>query len=729
MIPANFSVPRRTTLGFIVALFYLVAMVNLTILFCKNNSLNSATVNAYLAKLNNASNADLFMKALREDSLIEKMLTRFRKHGNYRHVRRFESSASAILQRILCADLRSDLEQKYAPDIKYLLKNEILSSFKQPSAEASKFSFPLYRQLREDYISQNLIGLQSSLAVTIDKVHSIDIVPFDELEIRSALIRHNSQRKLDWYHEIIVGILIKHQAAVEPFSDSERGVPLMAQKVCHFHNPPLSYKKLLGGHMEPKSLKLKMLQLLHRELVEAIKKIPDPPFEDIHGDGIVIAAYGGSSLGSALVAVAQLRELRSRLPIEVVVAREADFDSQICDDLLPSKFNAHCVVIEREVGVETLDFLPLNRDQLKVFALLFTSFDNTVYIDAETMVLKNVDLLLYLEPFLLGQFVLWPDVWHRTTSPYFYEIAGIQPGFPVRRDGAPNMMTWSEYASEPHMSMVALYDLAGTMPAMNIESGQMLFSRRRHYKSLLLAIYYTLNGPTIYWPLLSQDRDGGRNHDTFLPALLVMQEPYHIVETGALHVGHYRESRSKIKPFAETAIVLYDPTMSAHFFKDWQRWLVETKRLGPNLNPFQCNQYSALLKQEFLAYKNGLSRNFPEQTEDGGILGYSTPQDMFLHPLEFKINPATLLRSDGTVALQERHLGPPSADSVDWELKFYSIAAWMACTGIESPAFWAKFADKNRTLACNILTDFKEKLVANSPSPGSQNLDFVERLQ
>ena len=235
-----------------------------------------------------------------------------------------------------------------------------------------------------------------------------------------------------------------------------------------------------------------------------------PLWADIHhaanklysGTGIVTVA-GGKYYAPAIVSIRMLRKTNSTLPVQVFLQSASEYEPEICEELLPT-LNAECFVIE--------DFLrndapfKVEHYQLKVLAMLFSSYDRILFLDSDCIPLHDPAMLLTEEPFTSHGLVSWPDYWIATEDPAFYTIAGM-----------------AEYPTG--------------LPLRSSESGQLLFSKKRHLASLVLAAYYNVFGPSHFYPLLGQGAPGEGDKDTFLAAAVVRNETFYRVKTKTGTVG------------------------------------------------------------------------------------------------------------------------------------------------------------------------------------------------
>ncbi|KAI9832998.1 MAG: hypothetical protein M1819_003830 [Sarea resinae] len=202
--------------------------------------------------------------------------------------------------------------------------------------------------------------------------------------------------------------------------------------------------------------------------------------------GIVFTA-GGRFLPIMLVSLLMLRDTGTTLPVEVFMSSADEYEPAICDEVLPP-LNARCVFVSDVTETSKLRFR-YTKYQLKIFAILFSSFESVLFLDADDFPVRQPDELFVSEPFLSHRMVLWPDYWTSTASSQYYSIAGLAP---------------AAFLSTPTM-----------------EAGQILVSKAHHIPALLLAAYYNTYGE-FYYPLLTQDGPGQGDKDTFLAAVRVI---------------------------------------------------------------------------------------------------------------------------------------------------------------------------------------------------------------
>jgi alpha 1,2-mannosyltransferase len=218
--------------------------------------------------------------------------------------------------------------------------------------------------------------------------------------------------------------------------------------------------------------------------------------------GVVMTA-GGKYFAVAVASIRMLRRTGSDLPVEVFLDSWKDYDIATCERIFPA-LNTQCFVLS-EILETTPQVGKLERFQFKSFALFFSSFEEIIFLDADAFPAHNPDVLLDLEPYKSDGLVTFPDFWWSTTSHVFYDIAGIPvPAISERK---------------------------------TTESGAMLFSKRVHGPSLLLATYYNYYGPDYYYPLLCQGALGEGDKESFLHAAMALEAPFYDVKTPVTVMG------------------------------------------------------------------------------------------------------------------------------------------------------------------------------------------------
>ncbi|KAL1963563.1 hypothetical protein VTN77DRAFT_8008 [Rasamsonia byssochlamydoides] len=236
--------------------------------------------------------------------------------------------------------------------------------------------------------------------------------------------------------------------------------------------------------------------------------------------GIVTAA-SGASLPVLLVSLRMIRRTHTILPMEVFMMSEEEYEPEICEDVLPS-LNATCIIISDIVGTKGMK--DIQRVQLKSLAILFSSFEDVLWLDSDCFPLRDPVHIFQSEAYQSTGLITWPDFWAVTTSPLYYEISSQHPLLPKER--------------------------------ASTEAGELFVSKKKHRLTLMLVSYYNYYGPSHYYPLLSQGTPGEGDKETFLAAASALGEPFYAITEGVRRIGHPTENGD----IAGSAMVQYDPT-------------------------------------------------------------------------------------------------------------------------------------------------------------------------
>jgi alpha 1,2-mannosyltransferase len=266
--------------------------------------------------------------------------------------------------------------------------------------------------------------------------------------------------------------------------------------------PPYEHVALSKGDLE--SLKSTDAQF-RASLDRAFENGPDDAMAQaiFAGEGIVTVA-GGEYFGPAIIGIKMLRQTGCTLPVEAFLANHEEYEPELCEEVLPN-LNARCLVLTDFLDAD--DGLKVSHYQLKSLAILFSSFQHTLYLDSDSIPLINpAEELFAREPYISTGLVSWPDFWVGSESPSFYVIVGLK-------------------------------DYPSNLPASSTEAGQLVIDKGRHLKTLLLATYYNIWGPHWYYPLQSQGALGQGDKNTFETAAIVLNQPWYRVKTQVMALG------------------------------------------------------------------------------------------------------------------------------------------------------------------------------------------------
>lgn len=187
-------------------------------------------------------------------------------------------------------------------------------------------------------------------------------------------------------------------------------------------------------------------QVARTSHVEVTKKLVPYPSHLFSGQGIVILA-GGRYTGFATTGLGMLREIGSKLPIEVWVKDQSEEREAWCIEL--AKEGVACRRLSDYMDTELLE----HGYQLKISAILFSSFERILFLDADNVPVVNPDVIFTSKSFTDTGVVMWPDYWKHTGSPSLPYIVGLS-------DGPSEVLREDQTA----------------------ESGQLVWDKKRHWK-------------------------------------------------------------------------------------------------------------------------------------------------------------------------------------------------------------------------------------------------------
>ncbi|KAE8158106.1 mannosyltransferase putative-domain-containing protein [Aspergillus tamarii] len=256
------------------------------------------------------------------------------------------------------------------------------------------------------------------------------------------------------------------------------------------------------------------MQEAHDGFVQAIR---DFDVGDVFVPGTVgiVSSAGGTYLPSFVVSLSLLRRTGSTLPVEVFMKDRTEYEAHICEVALP-RLGAKCLVLSEILADrgETENIQPIEGFQIKSFAMLFSSFERFLWLDADCVPLHDPMVLLESEPFTSTRLVTWPDFWANTAAPVYFNIS---------RQPEPSSTT-----------------------RQATEAGIMLVSKPMHTRSLLLAAYYNYYGPNYYYSLLGQGAPGAGDKDTFLHAATALNQSFYAVSETVVDLGNVTPWNSQV---------------------------------------------------------------------------------------------------------------------------------------------------------------------------------------
>lgn len=168
----------------------------------------------------------------------------------------------------------------------------------------------------------------------------------------------------------------------------------------------------------------------HSLFVDTLTK-NTPKLEYTPGSRGIVTTAGAYHLPVLLVSLLMLRRTGSKLPVEVLITSREEYEPQICDVVYPA-LNAKCIVLSDILDHSSHKF-GIQGYQYKVFAMMFSSFENILFLDSDNFPVHPPELLFNTAPYTTHGFILWKDFWTPTFSPLLSKITGISMEILQRR--------------------------------------------------------------------------------------------------------------------------------------------------------------------------------------------------------------------------------------------------------------------------------------------------------
>ncbi|KAB8294260.1 hypothetical protein EYC80_009687 [Monilinia laxa] len=252
-------------------------------------------------------------------------------------------------------------------------------------------------------------------------------------------------------------------------------------------------KRRAANHIAMEEKDIQIMKRSHSWFVDQIMQNA-PKLEYKDGTQGIVTSAGGDYFPPLLVSLRFLRRTGSTLPVEVFLATPDEYEPLMCETVLPS-LNAKCLILSDIVDQHDLPF-SFSGYQLKAFAIIFSSFESVLFLDADNFPVYAPDELFTSKPFTSEHLVLWPDYWSPTPSETLGTIIGLEV---------------SAINSRP-----------------TIEAGQVLVNKAHQTEALLLAAYYNAYGD-YYYHLMTQGGAGEGDKETFSVAALVLGKSFYTV--------------------------------------------------------------------------------------------------------------------------------------------------------------------------------------------------------
>ncbi|AMD22238.1 HGL102Wp [Eremothecium sinecaudum] len=393
-----------------------------------------------------------------------------------------------------------------------------------------------------------------------------------------------------------------------------------------------SYENLYNCFNVPEQL-MAELKIQHSGFISFISshlKPSESAFKRLFPRGKGIVTVGGSSRSIlAFTMIKTLRERGTTLPVEVFIPSYEGRDDQFCKRI--KSMNAICIDEKPIFGDSKEKIEP---QQANAIALLVSSFKEVLFIEAGNIPLKDLDQVFNSKAYKENGLVLWPDISTRTTSPSFYEMAGISVDFTKR------IRYYSDDVNPPYMytdmesddieqfnkKEVPFHDLAGTVPNYSTASGQLIVNKNTHLKTLLLSLYYNIYGNDWFYEMFSQKSNSEAHKETYILAAHALMQPYYQVKTLPTYEAEKKQDYKSI-------------LLHRNFRQDYERWRNAKKEVKH--------------KHGSKKNKNKLMELKPNYSfEKHFVKAYMEPPDeeridiMFIHSSLHELVPSDILKSD-----------------------------------------------------------------------------------
>ncbi|SCW01582.1 LAFE_0E02828g1_1 [Lachancea fermentati] len=270
-----------------------------------------------------------------------------------------------------------------------------------------------------------------------------------------------------------------------------------------------------------------------------------------HNEGIVMVGGGKFSL-FALTALKAIRansgvQTRNTAPIEIIFPSDDDDDKTFCESVLPvvdPSGLTKCIFLTDVFDRPSSSNMPAQ--QLKALALLVSSFEKILLLDADNYVINSLDDYFSHNELQERGLVLWPHFWRRVHHPKLYDIfnVGIDRSNVVRNcfdDVSPKYMFQKEKLDE-----TPFHDFDHAIPDGCTETGQLLINKKKHLDTIILNLYLHYNGEAYFYPLLDQSVGLDGNQDTLTLAAHVLhgERSYYQIKAPIESMGYWLDSQT-----------------------------------------------------------------------------------------------------------------------------------------------------------------------------------------
>lgn len=282
-------------------------------------------------------------------------------------------------------------------------------------------------------------------------------------------------------------------------------------------SPWITYNRLDQPSVRPDLLDMSWEELgeckkKHAAAIEAFKELaPQIPF--VKGTRGIVTTASNDALAILTTSLWMLRASGSMLPVEIWFEDQHNYEHIPCEDIFPS-LGAKCMFMSDYLPTDLEHPIRTVKFTFKTLALLFSSFEQVLFLDCDAFPVSNPDSTFTTEPFISSGWVMWPDYWASTASHYWYDISGLR---------------------EPDLKERA-----------SVESGELLINKATHGAALLLVQLYNVWGPEHWHRLFSQAAPGEGDKDTFPAAVAVMNLTWYQVAENPQRIGYRCDKKHAI---------------------------------------------------------------------------------------------------------------------------------------------------------------------------------------
>lgn len=219
------------------------------------------------------------------------------------------------------------------------------------------------------------------------------------------------------------------------------------------------------------------------------------------GRGIVICGGGDRLYGTGLAIIKTIRAQGCDLPVEWFYADAGEMTDEAIK--LLETFNVECSNLD---SYPELKAVKKRGYQSKAMAIACSKFQEVLFLDCDNIPIRNPSYLFELKEYKQTGALFWKDLWRYKHGPIF---------------------TGPDQRKHIHL----LYGIQEPeVGEYEIESGQILIDKSRHWRGVHLFLYMNLNW-SIYYKLLYGDKD------TYVIAMKSCGVTPSIVETPPAAVG------------------------------------------------------------------------------------------------------------------------------------------------------------------------------------------------